>query len=201
MSSQLDECNRLLWEKCPVGLVLWRKNGALIDANSTHAAILGSTVPETLNFNYWQITPENYLASERTILEQLEQTGCHQAYEKEYLHQDGHLVPVKVSTVIIEKDGEKLMWSSVEDISNIRQAQKERQQSEKILKQSEARYRSLVTTNTQIIWVSSPEGICFELKDWIAYTGQTLAEAENGGWIDAVHPDDWGYTGEAWVLP
>ncbi|ABA24030.1 PAS/PAC sensor hybrid histidine kinase [Trichormus variabilis ATCC 29413] len=200
MSSQLDQCNRLLWEKCPVGLVLWRKNGALIDVNPTYATILGRTVPETLNLNYWQITPENYLASERTILEQLEQTGCHQAYEQEYLHKDGHLVPVKVSTVMIEKDGEKLMWSSVEDISNIRQTQKERQQSEKILKQSEARYRSLVTTNTQIIWVSSPEGICFELKDWIAYTGQTLAEAENGGWIDAVHPDDRGYTGEAWGI-
>ncbi|WP_414754615.1 PAS domain S-box protein [Anabaena sp. CCY 9910] len=200
MSNQLDECNRLLWEKCPVGLVLWRKNGALIDVNPTYATILGRTVSETLNLNYWQITPENYLASERTILEQLEQTGCYEAYEQEYLHKDGHLVPVKVSTVMIEKDGEKLMWSSVEDISNIRQTQKERQQSEKILKQSEARYRSLVTTNTQIIWVSSPEGICFELKDWIAYTGQTLAEAENGGWIDAVHPDDRGYTGEAWGI-
>ncbi|OKH22309.1 hybrid sensor histidine kinase/response regulator [Nostoc calcicola FACHB-389] len=67
-----------------------------------------------------------------------------------------------------------------------------------MLKQSEARYRSLVTTNTQIIWISTPEGICFELESWIAYTGQSLAEAENGGWIDAVHPDDRAYTGEVW---
>nr|WP_225896412.1 PAS domain S-box protein [Amazonocrinis nigriterrae] len=66
------------------------------------------------------------------------------------------------------------------------------------LKQSEARYRSLVETNTQIVWVSTPEGICFELKDWIAYTGQSRAEAENGGWINAVHPDDRAYTTEVW---
>ncbi|WP_338421843.1 PAS domain-containing protein [Nostoc flagelliforme] len=24
----------------------------------------------------------------------------------------------------------------------------------------------------------------------MAYTGQSIAEAENGGWIDAVHPED-----------
>ncbi|MEH2009267.1 PAS domain S-box protein [Nostoc sp.] len=60
----------------------------------------------------------------------------------------------------------------------------------KILKHSEERYRSLVTATSQIVWVSTPQGIYFELASWIAYTGQSLTEAENGGWIDAVHPDD-----------
>ncbi|OUL28743.1 PAS domain S-box protein [Nostoc sp. 106C] len=196
MSSQ-EEYNRQLLEKCPVGLVLCRMDGTLIDINPAYAAILGRTVPETLNLSYWQLTSENY-ALKQAILENLERTGRYGPDEQEYIHKDGHLVPVRVSGQIIEKDGERLLWSSVEDISDLRRAHLERQQSEKILKQSEARYRSLVKTNTQIIWVSTPEGICFELKDWIAYTGQTLAEAENGGWIDAVHPDDRGYTGEAW---
>ncbi|MCC5638790.1 PAS domain S-box protein [Nostoc sp. CHAB 5844] len=200
MSCQLDEFNRHLWEKCPVGLVLCRTDGTLIDINPAYAAILGRTVSETLNLNHWQITSENSVATEQAILENLEKTDRYGPFEKEYIHKDGHLVLVRISAVIIEKDGEKLIWSSVEDISDLRQAQQERQETEKILKKSEARYRSLVKTNTQIIWVSSPEGICFELTDWIAYTGQTLAEAENGGWIDAVHPDDRGYTGEAWGI-
>ncbi|MDZ8049929.1 MAG: PAS domain S-box protein [Aulosira sp. ZfuVER01] len=191
MSSQLEEYNRQLLEKCPIGLVLCQLDGALIDINPAYAAILGRTVPETLNFNY---------TVEPAILEDLKLTGRYGPYEQELIHKDGRLVPVRVSGQIIEKDGEQLIWSSIEDISDIRRAQQERRQSEKILKQSEARYRSLVKTNTQIIWVSTPEGICFELKDWIAYTGQTLAEAENGGWIEAVHPDDRGYTGEAWGI-
>ncbi|MEJ1930429.1 PAS domain S-box protein, partial [Nostoc sp. NIES-2111] len=200
MSSQLDEYSHLLWEKCPIGLVLWNTHGQLINVNSTYAAILGRTISETLNLNYWQITPDTYRAAEQVMLEKLEQTGSYGPYEKEYIHQDGHLIPVRVSSVMIEWDGERLIWSSVEDISDIKQAEQERQQTEKILKQSEARYRSLIKTNTQIIWVSTPQGICFELKDWIEYTGQTLAEAENGGWIEAVHPDDRGYTGEAWGI-
>ena len=197
MFNQLDEYNSQLFEQCPVGLVLWRTDGTLININPAYAAILGRTVPETLNLTYSQITLENY-AAEQALLENLEKTGRYGPDEKEFIHKDGHLVPVRVSGLMIHKDGERLIWSSVEDISDLRRAQQERQHSEKILKRSEARYRSLVKTNTQIIWVSTPEGICFELTDWIAYTGQSLAEAENGGWIDAVHPDDRSYTGEAW---
>ncbi|GAX43027.1 PAS/PAC sensor hybrid histidine kinase [Tolypothrix sp. NIES-4075] len=197
MFNQLDEYNSQLFELCPVGLVLCRTDGTLININPAYAAILGRTVPETLNLNYWQITPENYAADQAT-LENLEQTGRYSPYEMELIHKDGHLVPVRISGLMIEKDGEQLIWSSVEDISDFRCAQQERQHTEQILKQSEARYRSLVTANTQIVWVSTPEGICFELTDWIAYTGQSLAEAENGGWIDAVHPDDRAYTKEVW---
>ncbi|RCJ21914.1 hybrid sensor histidine kinase/response regulator [Nostoc minutum NIES-26] len=200
MSSQLEEYNRQLFEQCPIGLALRRMDGTLIDINPAFASILGRTVPETLNLTYQQITPEKYVAGDRSLIENLIQTGCYGPYEKEYIHKDGHLVPVKLSGRLIEKGGERLIWSSVEDISDLKCAQEERLRSEKILKRSEARYRSLVKTNTQIIWVSTPEGICFELTDWIAYTGQSLAEAENGGWIDAVHPDDRGYTGEAWGI-
>ncbi|MCG6134315.1 MAG: PAS domain S-box protein [Nostoc sp. LLA-1] len=200
MPSQLEESSRHLLEQCPIGLVLCQIDGTLIDINPAFADILGRTVPETLNLNYWQITSENHITTGQAILENLEQTGSSGPYEKEYIHKDGHLVPARVWGQMIEKDGQKLIWSSVEDISDLKTAQQEHQKTAKILKQSEARYRSLVTTNTQIIWVSTPEGICFELKDWIAYTGQSLAEAENGGWIDAVHPDDRGYTGEAWGI-
>ncbi|MEH2081476.1 MAG: PAS domain S-box protein [Nostoc sp.] len=197
MFKQFDEYNSQLFEQCPLGLVLYRTDGTLININPAYAAILGRTVSETLNLSYWQITPENY-AAKQALLENLERTGRYGPDEKEFIHKDGHLIPVRVSGLMIDKDGERLIWSSVEDISDLKHVQQERQHSEKILKKSEARYRSLVKTNTQIIWVSTPEGICFELTDWIAYTGQSLAEAENGGWIDAVHPDDRGYTGEAW---
>jgi PAS domain S-box-containing protein len=198
MFNQLDEYNSQLFELCPVGLVLCRTDGTLININPAYAAILGRTVPETLNLNYWQITPENYAAADQATLENLEQTGRYGPYEKELIHKEGHLVPVRISGLMIEKDGEQLIWSSVEDISDLRSFQQERQHTEQILKQSEARYRSLVTANTQIVWVSTPQGICFELASWIAYTGQSLAEAQNGGWIDAVHPDDRAYTGEVW---
>ncbi|MBD2387155.1 PAS domain S-box protein [Cylindrospermum sp. FACHB-282] len=198
MSSQLDEYSRQLFEQCPVGLVLCRMDGTLIDINPAYAAILGRTIPETLSLSHQQLTPEKYARADQALVETLIQTGRYGPYEKEYIHKDGHLVPIRLSGQLIEKDGECLIWSSVEDISDLRRAQHERLHTEQILKQSEARYRSLVTATTQIVWVSTPAGICFELASWIAYTGQSLAEAENGGWIDAVHPDDRDRTALVW---
>ncbi|MEH2224609.1 PAS domain S-box protein [Nostoc sp.] len=198
MFNQLDEYNSYLFEQCPVGLALCRTDGTLININPAFAAILGRTVPETLNLTYWEITPEKYAATEQSSLEDLERTGRYGPYEKEYIHKGGHLVPVRLSGLMIEKDGERLIWSSVEDISDLRRAQHERQYSEQNLKQSEARYRSVVTATTQIVWLSTPDGICFDMVSWVAYTGQSLAETENGGWIDAVHPEDRDRTAEVW---
>ncbi|HEY9619579.1 MAG TPA: PAS domain S-box protein [Crinalium sp.] len=198
MFHQPDEFNRQLFEQSPIGLALCRMDGTLVNINAAFAAILGRTVPETLALSYWDITPPKYAVQEQAVLEELEQTGRYKSYEKEYLHKNGSLIPVRLSGLIIEKNGERLIWSSVEDISDLKQAQQERDRSEQVLKHSEARYRSLVTGTTQIVWVSTPQGICFELASWIAYTGQTLAEAENGGWIDAVHPGDRARTAEVW---
>ncbi|MEH2348260.1 MAG: PAS domain S-box protein [Nostoc sp.] len=198
MFKQFDEYNSQLFEQCPVGLALCRIDGTLININPAYAAILGRTVPETMNLTYWEITPEKYAATEQSSLEDLERTGRYGPYEKEYIHKDGYLVPVRLSGLMIEKDGERLIWYSVEDITDLRRAQQERQYSEQNLKQSEARYRSVVTATTQIVWVSTPEGICFDMVSWVAYTGQSLAETENGGWIDAVHPEDRDRTAEVW---
>ncbi|BAY74886.1 PAS/PAC sensor hybrid histidine kinase [Nostoc linckia NIES-25] len=197
MSSQVDEYYRQLFEKCPVGLVLCRLDGTIIDMNPAYAAIAGRTVPETLNLNYWEMTRQDYAAKSAT-LESLERTGRYEPCDREYIHKNGHLVPVRLSGVLVEQNGECVIFSTVENISDLKNTHQNSQESEKILKRSEARYRSLVTTNTRIIWVSTPEGICFELASWIAYTGQSLAEAENGGWIDAIHPGDRAHTAEAW---
>lgn len=199
MSSQPEEYNRQLFEQCPVGLVLCQMNGKLMDVNPAFAAMLGYTTNEVLQFTYQQLTPDNYTAIDAAARSELNQTGCFKPFEKEFIRKDGHLVPVRLSGRLIDKAGEHLIWCSVEDISDLKRAQQARHLTEQTLKQSEARYRSLVTGTTQIVWVSTPEGICFELDDWIAYSGQSRAEAENGGWIEALHPDDRAHTAAVWT--
>ena len=118
--AQLEESerySRMLFEHSPMGLALCRLDGTLIDVNLAFASILGRSVPETLGLTYWQITPEDYAGEEAAALACLEETGCYGPYEKEYLHLDGHRVPVSLRGQIIERNGERLIWSSVEDIS------------------------------------------------------------------------------------
>ncbi|MFJ8542766.1 SpoIIE family protein phosphatase [Streptomyces sp. NPDC093586] len=53
------------------------------------------------------------------------------------------------------------------------------------------RYRSLVNASTQVVWVTDAEGEVSESNPgWERLTGQTWEEFRNGGWLDAVHPED-----------
>ncbi|NNG14054.1 MAG: PAS domain S-box protein, partial [Gammaproteobacteria bacterium] len=122
-----QEYNRALFEQSPIGLALCEMSGELVDINSAYAAIIGRTVEETKALSYWEITPEKYAVQEQEQLQLLETTGHYGPYEKEYIHKDGHLVPVRLSGMLLEKRGKKYIWSSVEDISDIKQAESELQ--------------------------------------------------------------------------
>jgi PAS domain S-box-containing protein len=62
---------------------------------------------------------------------------------------------------------------------------------EETLRESEARYRALVTASSEIVWRANSRGEAFFLTSaWQELTGQTEEESRNGGWLDAVHPDD-----------
>ncbi|MGB5337710.1 MAG: EAL domain-containing protein [Gammaproteobacteria bacterium] len=113
-----EQYNRMLFEESIIGLVLCRMNGDHVDVNPAFASMIGRTVEDTLQLSYWDITPGKYGAEEQGQLESIERTGRYGPYEKEYFHADGHLVPVRLSGQILERDGEKFIWSSVEDITD-----------------------------------------------------------------------------------
>src|SRR5665647_1778586 len=111
------EYNRSLFTESPIGLLLTAINGKLIDANPAFCKIIGRTLEETLNLTYWDITPEKYSLQEAEQLKSLETKGNYGPYEKEYIHKDGYLVSVRMQGNIMERKGQKYIWSSVEDIT------------------------------------------------------------------------------------
>ena len=128
------EYNRMLFEQTRIGLVLCRMDGSLVDVNPAYAAIIGRTVEETLALTYWEITPQDYAGHEQAQLELLGTTGRYGPYEKEYIHQDGHCVPVRLQGLIIERQGEKFIWSSVEDITERKRVEEMLKRNERVLR-------------------------------------------------------------------
>ncbi|MDB9529116.1 PAS domain S-box protein [Oscillatoria sp. CS-180] len=60
------------------------------------------------------------------------------------------------------------------------------------LRESEKRYRSLIETIPQLVWVAEASGVSsidFNQR-WFEYTGQTPETAKGRGWLAAIHPDD-----------
>jgi len=138
VAQESEQYNRILFEDSPIGLALCRMDGTLVDVNPAYANIIGRNVEETLKLTYWDITPEKYSELEAAQLESLETTGQYEPYEKGYIHKDGHLVPVRLSGMILEKDGEPFILSSVEDIT-------ERKRAEESLRKSEEKVRLMVS--------------------------------------------------------
>jgi PAS domain S-box-containing protein len=81
----------------------------------------------------------------------------------------------------------------------------ERMRTEEARRCSEERYRSLVLTGSQIVWITDGAGQLLledssDWSTWLTFTGQTAEQAQGRGWLDAIHPDDRARTAEGWAL-
>ncbi|WP_445260507.1 PAS domain-containing hybrid sensor histidine kinase/response regulator [Pseudanabaena sp. UWO311] len=121
--AESEAFNRQLVEEFPIGLASCRMDGQLVFVNTAFAKILGRTVEETLSLSYWDITPSKYAEQEAEQVQLIQTQGRYGPYEKEYIHKDGYLVPVLLSGLMILQNGEILIWSSVQDISDRKQAE------------------------------------------------------------------------------
>ena len=73
-------------------------------------------------------------------------------------------------------------------------------QAETALRESEDRFRNMADNAPVMMWVTDADGSCLYLnRAWYEFTGQSENEALGIGWLDAVHPDDRGWSGEAFV--
>ena len=66
---------------------------------------------------------------------------------------------------------------------------------EDAVRESEARFRNMADNAPVMLWVTNEEGSCTYLsRSWYQFTGQTDIEGLGFGWLEAVHPDDRGWS-------
>lgn len=59
------------------------------------------------------------------------------------------------------------------------------------LRLSEERNRTLVAIASRIVWTTNARGeVVDDSPSWRAFTGQSVEQRQNMGWLDAIHPDD-----------
>jgi PAS domain S-box-containing protein len=105
------------FNRSPVGLNLCRVDGRWVRSNPAFLDIIGYSAEEADGgLTYWELTPRSYDESEAAQLDQLKETGSYGPYEKEFIRKDGTLVPVRLNGFFIDLDGERYIWSLIEDI-------------------------------------------------------------------------------------
>jgi len=109
---------RDFFEKSPIGLNLCTMDGLWLESNPAFLDIIGYGRSEADGgITYWQLTPSKYEEAEKEQLEILRTQHRYGPYEKEFTRKDGSLVPVRLNGFLIERDGEKFIWSLIEDMT------------------------------------------------------------------------------------
>ncbi|MGZ4969166.1 MAG: PAS domain S-box protein [Methylobacter sp.] len=147
-----EEKLRSLYELSPLGIALTGLDGHYVEFNEAFRHICGYSEEELMALDYWTLTPKKYEAAEALQLESVISTGRYGPYEKEYLRKDGALVPLRLNGVLVTgRDGQKYIWSIVEDIT-------ERRRAEEVLRENEAKYRLLFETANDGIFLLDATG-------------------------------------------
>ncbi|WP_455755827.1 diguanylate cyclase domain-containing protein [Sulfurimonas sp.] len=161
--------NRLLFDKSQIGLALTDINGNMVDINPAFSKLIGYKLDELSELTYWDITPVKYKLQEKEQFDNLMTKGSYGPYDKEYVHKDGHLFNVRLSGSLLNINGESLIWSSVEDIT-------EHKKNEFALKEA-----SLVFEHTHegIIITDADTNIIRINKTFTSITGYTFEDVKD----------------------
>ena len=97
------------------------------DANDAFLDLIGYSRDdlEAGRLSYQSITPPEYASGDAAAVAQLRRTGVVPSLEKEYIHRDGHRVPVLIGGAVIDPD--PLRWVTfVVDLTARQRAERER---------------------------------------------------------------------------
>jgi PAS domain S-box-containing protein len=158
--------------------------GRYIDVNDSFLAMCGYKRDEvightSLELCIWE-TPEH-----RTrFIEHLKQQGSLVNFEAKFRTKDGSMRVLLSSAEELDLSGERCLLVASSDIT-------ERVAVQGALRESEGRFRNIADTAPMMIWITGADKECTYInKQWLEFTGRTLAEQLGHGWLQSVHPED-----------
>ena len=118
---------RAFFDISPVGIAINRhSDGKFIDGNKALYRMIGYTEEEYRKLGHWDVTPAKYDDDEMKHRISLTLNGRYGPYEKEYIHKDGHSVPVLLNGIkFTATKGEEQVYSVIQDITEAHQQREE----------------------------------------------------------------------------
>jgi PAS domain S-box-containing protein len=181
-----EEKFRGVFESNILGTLFWNANGDIIAANDAFLEIVGYSREDLTNgaLKWKELTPSTYDKIDEEKLKELANRGKIDAFEKEYIHKSGRLIPIIISAATLSGSE----TSGVAIILDITQ----RKKVEEALITSEERFRTASGSLTDVVYE-------WDMKDKVDWYGDIdgIMGYPSGefprtmeGWAATIHPED-----------
>ena len=152
-----DEKFKGFFNLTPVGLAVNDfHTGAFLECNEALLKQLGYSKEELRELEYWDITPKEFEHQEVQQIEFLKKMGKYGPYAKEYIRKSGERYPVLLSGFLAKDDeGNDVIWSEIQDISDIRKRDIE-------IQRNEEKFRGLFELSSYGIMLTDLDGIIID---------------------------------------
>ncbi len=106
-----------------IGTLFWDLDGRVVQANDAFLRAIGYTRAEldAGQVDWRKLTPPEHAAADRAAIRALRATGSHEPYEKEFVHKDGHRVPVLLSSAAFVDNPDQGV-SFIADLTEVKRA-------------------------------------------------------------------------------
>jgi len=188
-SATFDQSPGLSWiyDTAPIGLAVLTPDCRYLRINQRLTEICGISVADHIGRSVRETVPQVAEQVEK-IVQLILQTG-------------ESITGIEVNGQRADKTNAERVWltgwhplkapeGGIVGINVVAEEITERKRSEAALAAAEQRYRALVHATSSLVWTSAADGQMIDVTEWCAYTGQSLAQVQGWGWLDALHPSD-----------
>jgi len=181
-SNHTDEIRTIL-DAAPFPLLISRiSDGTVLYANDNLGAYINLTAAELIG----KKTPDFYANPDdrQDFLKELQRCGRVSNYELRLREHGGHERWALASAVATKLRGEDVLVAGLNDITD-------RKAAEESLRDSERRFRTLVESANDIIYLLTPDGdFTYVSPNWTDVLGHDVSEVVGTNFAPWIHPDD-----------
>jgi PAS domain S-box-containing protein len=159
---------RRLVDSNVLGVLIGDLSGRILEANDGFLSMLGYTAAD-LPLRWDELTPPEWRLLNERAVRALRETGIAAPWEKEYVHRDGHRVPVLIGIALLEPGGETTICFVI-DLTDRKRAERalaaslaEQRASEEKLRRFAAREVAVREAERKRLGFDLHDNVCQEL--------------------------------------